>query len=260
MDPIPLDTPPTSAVESVTAESLLPDMPVASTAQPGPGSGAVSSGSAWDFPWLDARKRPFDPTLHECTLDGKPVLSIDGLDSEALARVKPVLRTGGKLLKGRTAPLKPGAYIPPEAEAPPVIDGQGEGVPVAEGVAPAPGASDAELVAAAETLTAVQLLLMRAALGEKVGKRDDHQTALIESWRKVMQHYHMGALHPVVGLGIVTGAIVLEGMKEAETQSRLQRFGVWLKVKAGGWWLWLTKRKPKQAAPVAEDAGAADSA
>lgn len=201
--------------------------------EPSPSPAAPASKTAL----VDAQGRTFNPLLHETDEHGQPVL-----------------RKGTSILKCRRVPLKEAkqesrvelgdAPAPaPDAAAAPGDQPQPQPQPAAVD----PAKQEAMQRAGAATMAGLQIQLMKLALGEHTANTNEEREALVECWRETFAHYGMGAVHPLVGLSLITGAVVMKAINQPEGRSRWQRFTMWTRVKVGGLWLWLTgKRKPKE--------------
>ncbi len=235
-----LDTPPASVEPEVLsiaeAQKLIPPLPLpnpsaiqaeearqdAATPPPVEKPPASTGAKASRAAYRDARGKLHDPRIHETNPDGSPALRLDG-----------------KTIKMRKHPLKDWkaqsrvVYDEPA----PVVDPQ---------VQMASEAREMEMEASAATLAGLQLMMMKAALGEKIGDEEAQRVELIRSWKRVFVHYGMGELHPVVGLAMVTGGIVVTGLQHEDTRTRFQKLSNWFQHRMLSVWQWLTgKRKPR---------------
>lgn len=192
--------------------------PVAAPAAPAAPSPATRPSG---IPPIDSKGRLFDPMVHETLPDGSPKLRNNG----QLSIRRHPLKAGKKTSKVAT-----------EAEATPPPDAS----PAA--AAPAEDQS-AQILAGAATCAGTQLMLMRVVLGEKLGQAREEQEELVKAWVGVFNHYGMTNFHPVVGLAMVSGGIVVAGMQHKETQGKLQRFGNWCQHMGLSIWQWCTGRR-----------------
>lgn len=189
---------------------------------------------------VDMHGRTFDPLLHECTPDGKPILNTYG-------------KRAGKL-KCRRTPLKEWrseSAIGDEAAAP-------ADAAVAGDAPQAPPALDAEAIAAqrkaaAATLGGLQIALMRMALGPELATEQAEGAALVQSWEAVLAYHDVQSFNPWIGLALCTGGVVMASMHKPDTRSRLARLTEWTKVRLYALWLRVTGRKPKAHAAEKRD-------
>lgn len=229
IDPLPEVNP--AAIKAEEERQQAPE-PAAAPPADSPAPAAAAKPRASKPAAVDADGRPFDPLVHECTDDGKPVFRADG-----------------KTLKKRRTPLKEWKQQS-RVELDPL---NAEPAPETETEA-APRASEMEVRATAMTLAGVQIMVMRAAFGEKLAEEQAQQEELIGAWTRVLDHYGMGALHPVLGLGLVSGGVVVAAMKHEETQSKVQKLVHWMQHRALSVLQWIKSRfggKPRSTAPRA---------
>ncbi len=185
---------------------------------------------------VDMWGRPFDPRIHETNADGTPVISDSG-------------KRKGKI-RCRRQPLK-------EYTQESTIGDQPEAV-AAEDAPQAAQAVDGEAAAlqrkaVATTLAGMHLMVMRMALGPDVATEKEQSDGLTQSWEAVVAYYDMRPIHPLVGLMVATGMIVVGSMNKPEARTRLQKLTEWAKVRAYALWLRLTGRRYQRepAAPAA---------
>ena len=184
---------------------------------------------------IDAKGRPFNPLLHETNEHGGPVF-----------------RTGTQILRCRRVPLKElkttsTVQLDPEPSA-------GDDQPQTgstPGVEPAQDPAKAKLQqeAAAATMAGLQVQLMRIALGPQTAEDETERAALTECWLDTFKHYGVGSFHPLMGLTVVTGMVIVKAINKPEGRSRWARLMLWTRLKVGGVWYWLTGRKAKPARP-----------
>jgi hypothetical protein len=211
--------------------------PAASAAGSQQGAGAAAKPSKSRAAPVDVYGRPFDPRLHETNRDGTPVISTSG-------------KRAGKI-RCRRQPLR-------EYTQESTIGDQPEAT-AAEDAPQAAPAQDAEAAtlqrkAVATTLAGMQLMLMRMALGPDVATEKEQSDGLTQSWETVVAYYDMRPIHPLVGLMVATGMIVVGSMNKPEARTRLQKLTEWAKVRAYALWLRITGRRyrtPEPAAPAA---------
>ncbi len=186
------------------------------------------------IPPVDSKGRLFDPILHETNEDNTPRLRQNGQ------------------LSIRRHPLKSARRISRVATAAEL------GQEPADGAIPAPGGRDSEILAGAATCAGLQLMFMKMALGPKCGDDDAQKTELVAAWVGVFKHYEIGAFHPLVGLAMVSGGIVVASMQHEESKSSIKKLGNWLQHKALSVWQWFTgRRKPE---PIEDEPAPAKSA
>lgn len=163
----------------------------------------------------DEKGRPFDPLLHECTDDGQPIMRSAPNDRWVRCRRQALKEWRRKSVVGEDpAP----AAAQPQAPPPPVID---------------PG----KQLMAAQTMAGIQIMAMRAALGDKIAETQAERDELTNSWLAVCQHYGLGgSFHPVIGLALVSGSLVVGALHHEDTRSRLQRAWDWAQLKALSVW------------------------
>ena len=220
---------------------MSPRAVAASTGAPAPGASAAAPGGG-PAP-VDKKGQPFNPALHECTLDGQPIRTLEGVD---VARLVPVLTKANQLrLRSYVLPeFRSQSKVVDPAAPPPAV----EGAPVPPAAAPAAPAahvaSDAEVKATAQTFAAVQLMVMRAALGKHVATDKDQVDALVSAWEAVARHYGVGFTHPLLGLGLVTGGVVLAAMQHPEHGEKTTGalVGWWHRARHWAYGLWIRAR------------------
>ena len=205
-----------------------------------------SQSSSRETPVTDSMRRLFDPLLHETDADGKPVL-----------------RKDGKRLKCRRTPLKGYQKESKVFEEPAAAEQQQQQPEIEQQPEPVDAEkAEAMQLAGAATCAGLQLYMMRLGLGDHVGNNDLDRDALTGAWRDVFAHYGVGAVHPVIGLALVSGAITMKALDKPEARTRWQRGTLWLKLKIGGMWHWLMSRnepiKPKKAETAERDKAEAD--
>lgn len=202
------------------------ELQAVATAQPEQKSGKSAENQRNSIPVLvDSQGRTFDPLLHE-TEDGKA----------------PLLRADGKTIKCRRVPLKEFKTTSKvQIDQPESVEG---------GTAPAPETApidsaklELQRKAGARTIAGIQIFIMRRSLGEHIAGSETDQTALVECWSEIFDHYGMERMHPIVGLAVVTGMITFDGMKEAQTRNALSRAWLWCKVQVGNLFLRTYGRK-----------------
>lgn len=213
-------------------------------AAPAPAAPAQAAATASKPALVDSKGRLFDPLLHEHDDQGKPLLRADG-----------------QTLKCRRVPLtaaKTTSKVQLDTPAP----AAGDPAAAASGT---PQPMDPEKAkkmreAGAATCAGMQIYLMRTGLGEHVAEADTDREALVDCWRDMFEYYGLQQMHPIVGLAVVTGMITFKALNEPEAQSRWQRGTLWLRLKLGGWWYWMTgkKAKPAQAPVTPENDDATD--
>lgn len=176
---------------------------------------------------VDAQGRTFDPLLHETDSNGQPVL-----------------RKGTNILKCRRVPLKAWKEesrieLPPEGAQQPQDQPETKPEPQVD-----PAKRAALQLAGATTIAGLQIQLMRTALGEHTASAEEERQMLVEQWQAVFQHYDVGAVHPLVGLAVVSGAIGVKAISHPEGNSRWQRWKQWARLQIG--WLLhkMTGRRP----------------
>ncbi len=218
-----------------------PAQPAAAAAAP-----AVKPAGPSTIPLTCANGMTFDPVHHECTLFGKPIHNLANLSPEKMALLVPVLRADGKTLKRRRSPLAEiqttsHAPDPSELDPPPVAPAApapAAGQPAVALATAAP--TDAEVKACAATVSGLQLMLMRAALGDKIGEDQEQRDALTGTWEATIRHYGWGAFHPLLAVAVVTGGmIVTAATKHEETRTRLGQCKDWFAAKWTAtvyWW------------------------
>lgn len=181
---------------------------------------------------VDAKGRTFNPLLHETDANGQPVLR----KGTSILRCRRVPLRGAKQesrIELGAAPADATAATdqqPQQAEPPPVD----------------PEEQAAMQRAGAATMAGLQIQLMRLALGEHTASGNDEREALVEAWRATFAHYGMGAVHPLVGLSLITGAVVMKAIQQPEGRSRWQRFTQWARLKVGGMIFKFTGRRSNQ--------------
>jgi hypothetical protein len=234
LDPLPEVNPAAIAAEQERQDDAAKAAPAAadpvSKPAAAPGGKPKSKAAA-----VDVDGRTFDPLLHECTPQGEPIF-----------------RSDGKTLKKRRTPLKEWKQtsrvgfddaFAGEQDAP----GAKEAEPVG------PSSQEMELLASAATLAGLQLMLMKAALGPRLGDDESERQQLVSAWVRVFQHYGLGQLHPVMGLAMVSGGIVVSALRHEETVSRFQKLSHWVQHKLLSVWQWLRGRRGRPAETQAED-------
>ncbi len=167
----------------------------------------------------DSKGRTFDPRIHEQTADGRPIFCKES-----------------PYLKQRRHPLPSwkSASVVQEPAAP--VEGAVSAAPTA------PDASKEEQLAAAQTFAGVQLLIMRRAFGESIAKRQDEAGQLVDAWTKVLNHYGMGAMHPILGLTLVSTGLVMANVNEPDTRSSLAKLRDWFERLGLGLWQRIRRR------------------
>lgn len=206
------------------AEAAQPNAPAPSptpAAAPLPASAAAPAAAAKPKPQgsrvavTDEKGRPFDPLLHECTDDGQPLMRSAPND---------------RWVRCRRQPLK-------EFKRKSVVADDAAPAPQAEPVRAAPVVDPAKQLVAAQTMAGLQLLAMRAALGPKIGEADAEREELTNGWLGVLQYYGIGgSFHPVIGLALISGGLVVGALKHDDTRSRLTKLRDWAQRKALGVW------------------------
>jgi hypothetical protein len=163
----------------------------------------------------DEKGRPFSPLLHECTDDGQPIMRSAPNDRWVRCRRQPLKEWRRKSVVGEDpAP----AAAQPEAPAAPPID------------------AGKQLIAA-QTMAGLQIMAMRVALGDKIAQADAEREQLTASWLAVCQHYDLGGnFHPLVGLALVSGSLVVGAMRHEDTRSRMTKLWDWAQLKALSLW------------------------
>lgn len=247
----PLETvSPSQALEALGEPSEVNPRAVAASAGTPAPAAAAAPASGGVAP-VDKKGQPFDPAKHECTLDGQPIRSLEGVD---VARLVPVMNKDGKLrlrsyvlpeFRSQSRVVDPAAP-PPAAEGAPVPPPAPAGQPVPPA---APVASDAEIKATAQTFAALQLMVMRSALGTHVATEKEHSEALVSAWEAVARHYGVGFTHPLLGLGLVTGGVVLAAMQHPEHGQKTTGalVGWWHRVRHWAYGLWIRTRHGRAA-------------
>lgn len=201
--------------EKTAEKQQEPTAPAAPTAPPAAETQPTSKAAP-----VDSQGRTFDPLLHECTDDGEPVYRADGVTLKCRRVPLKEFKTKSKVNLGQPA-QEPAAGKPEAPKVEPVD----------------PEKEKRMREAGAKTMAAVQLLVMRKGLGEHIGQTDSDTAALVQCWAEIFDHYGVGKVHPVVGLCVVSGMLVFDGMREAETRNALSRAWLWCKVKVGSLWL-----------------------
>jgi hypothetical protein len=225
----PADEMPAVELQAVAAEQAreIPQETAENQQIPAPSPAPAAAPQPASKPVLvDSQGRTFDPLLHE-TEDG----------------VTPQLRADGKTIKCRRVPLR-------EFKTTSKVQVDQPGAPAVEPAAPEPTPApvDPEKAkrmreAGARTIAGMQILVMRKALGEHIAGEESDQAALVECWQELFAHYGMGAVHPIVGLAVVTGMITFDGMKQAETRSAISRGWLRIKLAVGNLWLRMRGRR-----------------
>ncbi len=213
--------------ETATAEAAPVDTPAAPAA-PEP----IKFKRSKPAP-VDKNGRPHDPLIHETREDGSPVFRDDGVTLK-------LRRTPLKEWK-RTSRVNLDPPAPPQAAA----DGALE--------AATPEERAMELQASGATLAGLQLMMMKAALGPKIGDEEAQREELCRAWVRIFKHYGMAELHPVMGLAMVTGGIVVAGLQHEETQGRFQKVSNWFQHRMLSFWQWLTGRRRQKPADEADE-------
>ncbi len=176
----------------------------------------------------DEKGRPFNPLLHECTDDGQPIMRSAPNDRWVRCRRQALREWKRQSVVGDDVETQAAAA----ESAAPVVDG-------------------VKQLAAAATMAGLQLMAMRMALGDKIGAADAEREALTGEWLAVLKHYGIGGtFHPVVGLALVSGSLVIGALHHEDTRSRLTKLWDWTQVKALTLWQLLRggRRKPSKPA------------
>jgi hypothetical protein len=182
----------------------------------------------------DEKGRPFNPLLHECTDDGQPIMRSAPNERWVRCRRQALKEWKRKSVVGEeSAP----AAAQPEVSAPTIDAGK-------------------QLIAA-RTMAGLQIMAMRVALGDKIAQTDVEREELTGSWLAVCQHYDLGGnFHPLVGLALVSGSLVVGALHHEDTRSRLTRIWDWAQLKALSVWQVLRngrgRSRPQPAQPDRE--------